>query len=161
MSAVREQTVLPSHDVESLEAAQAVLAGDAAVVLTAASGKSVELPSELRGLLATVVTAMRRGQAVTLAPLSQRLTTQEAADLLGISRPTLIKLLEAGKIPFETPSRHRRIRLSDLLAYQAVRQDEQRSVLRELTQDAQDLGLYDASPEEFEAALAESRTKNA
>ena len=161
MSAVREQTVLPSHDVESLEAAQAVLGEDDAVVLTGASGKSVQLPSELRGLLATVVTAMRRGQAVTLAPLSQRLTTQEAADLLGVSRPTLIKLLEAGKIPFETPSRHRRIRLSDLLAYQAVRQDEQRGVLRELTQDAQDLGLYDASPEEFEAALAESRTKNA
>jgi len=161
VSAVREQTVLPSHDVESLEAAQAVLADDEPVALTGASGKSVQLPSELRGLLATVVTAMRRGQAVTLAPLSQRLTTQEAADLLGISRPTLIKLLEAGKIPFETPSRHRRIRLSDLLAFQSVRQNEQRQVLRELTQDAQDLGLYDASPEEFEAALAESRKKHA
>lgn len=161
MSAVREQTVLPSQDVESLEAAQAVLAGDEAVTLTAASGQSVRLPGELRGLLATVVTAMRRGQAVTLAPLSQRLTTQEAADLLGVSRPTLIKLLESGKMPFETPSRHRRIRLSDLLAYQAVRRDEQRAVLRDLTQDAQELGLYDASPEEFEAALSESRAKHA
>ena len=161
MSAVREQTVLPSQDVESLEAAQAVLAEDDAVILTASSGKSVRLPSELRGLLATVVTAMRRGQAITLAPLGQRLTTQEAADLLGISRPTLIKLLKAGKIPFETPGRHRRIRLSDLLSYQAIRRDEQQRVLRELTQDAQELGLYDASPEEFEAALAESRAKHA
>lgn len=161
MSTVREQTVLPSHDVEALEAAQAVLAEQAAVALTAASGKSVSLPPELRGLLATVVTAMRRGQAITIAPLGQRLTTQEAADLLGVSRPTLIKLLEEGKIPYETPSRHRRIRLSDLLAYQAVRREEQRRVLRELTQDAQELGLYDASPEEFEAALAESRAKHA
>jgi excisionase family DNA binding protein len=161
VSAVREQTVLPSQDVELLEAAQAVLAGDEPVALTGVSGKSVQLPSELRGLLATVVTAMRRGQAVTLAPLSQRLTTQEAADLLGISRPTLIKLLDAGKIPYETPSRHRRIRLSDLLAFQALRREDQRRVLRELTQDAQELGLYDASPEEFEAALAEGRAKHA
>jgi excisionase family DNA binding protein len=161
MSAVREQTVLPSQDLESLDAAQAVLAEDDVVVLTAASGRSVQLPGELRDLLAVVVTAMRRGQAVTLAPLSQRLTTQEAADLLGISRPTLVKLLETGKIPYETPSRHRRIRLSDLLAFQGLRRDNQRTVLRELTRDAQELGLYDTSPEEFEAALAEGRAKQA
>jgi excisionase family DNA binding protein len=56
----------------------------------------VALPPELKELLGEVVRAMRRGQAVTLAPLSQQLTTQEAADLLGISRPRLIKLLEEG-----------------------------------------------------------------
>lgn len=82
---------------------------------------------------------MSRGQAVTFAPLGQRLTTQQAADLLGISRPTLIELLETGRIPFETPGRHRRIRLSDVLDYQAVRRGEQRQVLRDLTQDPQEL----------------------
>lgn len=161
MSSVREQTVLPSHDVEALTAAQQILAENVVVVLAPGSGTSVELPGELRGILSVIVRAMLRGQAVTFAPLGQQLTTQEAADLLGISRPTLIKLLEAGQIPYETPSRHRRIRLLDLLTYQAGRREEQRRTLRELSQDAQDLGLYDASPDEFEAALAEARAKHA
>jgi excisionase family DNA binding protein len=51
---------------------------------------------------------MREGKAITLVPRTQRLTTQEAADFLGISRPTLVKLLEDGKIPFDQPGRHRR-----------------------------------------------------
>lgn len=161
MSASREQTVLPSHELDLLDAAQALLEQDSELELTGADGSAVALPAELRSVLTTVVTAMRRGQAVTLAPLGQRLTTQQAADLLGISRPTLIKLLDANKIPYETPGRHRRIRLNDLLAFQAERRDEQRRVLRELTQDAQDLGLYDAPPEEFQAALDESRAKRA
>jgi len=50
-------------------------------------------------------------------PKSQRLTTREAADFLGISRPTLVKLLEGGEIPFEQPSRHRRVLLSDVVAF--------------------------------------------
>ena len=136
MSAAQEQTVLPSQDLDVLDAARALLAQDSDVMLVGDDDQAVALPAELRSILTTVVTAMRRGQAITLAPLGQRLTTQQAADLLGVSRPTLIKLLEAGKIPFETPGRHRRIRLTDLLAFQAVRRDEQRRVLRELTQDA-------------------------
>ena len=117
------------------------------------------LPAELRRVLVNVVEAMRRGQGITIAPLAQRLTTQQAADLLGISRPTLVKLLEGGKIPYETPGRHRRIRLVDLLNYQAVRRDERRAVLRELTEEAQDLGLHDRPYEDYEAALNEARAK--
>ena len=162
MSGAQEQTVLPPKDAEALAEIETLLRSKAAKVRLAGGKSEAVLPEELRALMTTVVTAMRRGQAITIAPLGQRLTTQEAADLLGVSRPTLIKLLEEGKIPYETPSRHRRIRLSDLLAYQAVRREEQRRVaVRDLTQDAQELGLYDASPEEFEAALAESRAKHA
>jgi excisionase family DNA binding protein len=159
MSSPREQTVLPLRDTDFLDAAQAILAVGNDVNLVGAGDESVRVPDELRDVLATIVTAMRRGQAVTFAPLGQRLTTQQAADLLGISRPTLIKLLETGKIPFETPGRHRRIRLSDILDYQAVRRDEQRQVLQDLTRDAQDLGLYDDDPGAYDAALAESRAK--
>lgn len=156
----RETTVMPAHDSALLDQAAALLAAEGPVSL-AAGGKSVALPPELRQLLGTVVRAMRRGQAVSLAPLSQQLTTQQAADLLGISRPTLIKLLEAGRIPYETPGRHRRLRLSDLLTFQEMRRAEQREALRELAQDAQDLGLYATPPENFDAALAEARQKHA
>ncbi|MDA8360162.1 MAG: helix-turn-helix domain-containing protein, partial [Actinomycetota bacterium] len=116
-------------------------------------------PDELRRVLTTVVSSMHRGQAVTLAPLAMRLTTQQAADLLGVSRPTLIKLLEEGRIPYETPNRHRRIRLVDLLTFQQTRQTERRQALSELTGDAQDLGVYEGTVEDYEAALAEARNK--
>lgn len=110
-------------------------------------------------MLTTVVSSMQRGQAVTLARLAMRLTTQQAADLLGVSRPTLIKLLEEGRIPYETPNRHRRIRLVDLLTFQQARQTERRAALAEMTRDAQDLDIYEGTAEEYEAALAQARQK--
>ena len=61
---------------------------------------------------------MREGKVITLVPHTQRLTTQEAADFLGISRPTLVKLLEDGKIPYDQPGRHHRLLFTDLLACQ-------------------------------------------
>lgn len=159
MTSPREQTVLPLQDNDLLEAIRALLESDGRVALLSDAGQPLELPERLRAVLRDVVEAMHRGQAITLAPVGQRLTTQEAADLLGVSRPTLIKLLEAGKIPYETPGRHRRVRLSDLLTYQAVRREEQRQILQGLTQEAQDAGLYDETPETYERALDEARAK--
>lgn len=156
----RETTVLPATDSALLDAADALLHSAAPLSLVS-NDASVPLAPELRELLATVVRTMRRGQAVTFAPLGQQLTTQQAADLLGISRPTLVKLLLDGRIPYDTPGRHRRLRLSDVLAYQASRRAERREALRELSRDAQDLDLYNAAPEDVEAALAEARRKRA
>ncbi|MBC7559054.1 MAG: helix-turn-helix domain-containing protein, partial [Dermatophilaceae bacterium] len=113
----RETTVLPGQDSALLDAVGVALQEQAPATLTVGDS-SVPLPPELRSVLADVVRAMRRGQAVTFAPMSQQLTTQQAADLIGVSRPTLIKLLESGRIPYETPGRHRRLRLSDVLAFQ-------------------------------------------
>ena len=156
----RETTVLPTHDSKLLDAVETLLRGAGPVEL-AAGNRREPLPPELRDLLAEVVQAMRRGQAVSFAPLGQQLTTQQAADLLGVSRPTLIKILESGRIPYEQPGRHRRLRLSDVLSYQEQRRAEQRDALRELARDAQEAGLYDESPGNLEAALAEARKKYA
>lgn len=156
----RETTVLPARDTALLDAAEALLRSGDEVAL-AARGETVALPPELRQLLADVVQTMRRGQAVTLAPLGQQLTTQQAADLLGISRPTLIKLLEQGLIPYETPGRHRRLRLSDVLTFQQMRRSEQQRALKDLAAESQELGLYEAGPEAFEAELTEARRKHA
>ncbi|PZF61758.1 hypothetical protein DEI81_10165 [Curtobacterium sp. MCBD17_013] len=69
-----------------------------------------------------------------------QLTTHEGADQLGVSRPTLVRLLEAGAIPFQKPGRHRRVPLSDLVADQEHEQDERRSALRELAALTQGVG---------------------
>ena len=90
----------------------------------------------------------RAGRAITVAPLAQRLTTQEAADLLGASRPTLVKLLDQGEIPYERPGRHRRVLLVDVLDYQDRCRRVRAGALDELVARTEDLGLYDdASPE--------------
>lgn len=160
MSSVQEQTVLPPKDAEALADVEAVLRSKATPIeLGGGADVKAILPEELREVLTNVVMALRRGQAITLAPHALRLTTQQAADLLGISRPTLVKLLEDGKIPYETPSRHRRIQLIDLLNYQASRRGENRDALRRLAQEAQADGTYDVSAEAYEVALAEARAK--
>lgn len=85
-----------------------------------------EVPAAVYQVLQQVVESMRQGQAVTIQPQSRVLTTQQAADLLGISRPTLVKLLDAGEIPFErVGTAHRRVALGDVLEYAERRRQAQ------------------------------------
>ncbi|MFI9387177.1 helix-turn-helix domain-containing protein [Kutzneria sp. NPDC052558] len=147
MTATVDRPILPPsdpaerHELDELATLLSRTQADAALVTP--DGTLVHLPTAVYEVLSQVITAMRAGRAITVAPLAQRLTTQEAADLLGVSRPTLIKLLEDGKIPFEKPGRHRRIRLDDLLAYRDQRRQERREALDELVQQTEELGLYD------------------
>lgn len=104
----------------------------------------VELPAEVYQALRKVVDALQQGLAVTVAPLTQKLTTQQAAELLAVSRPTVIKLLDEGKIPFERVGTHRRILLRDLLKYREQRRAEQYAALEATSvsvEDEEDLGV--------------------
>lgn len=93
------------------------------------TGDSVELPKHVYELLLCAVEALKQGHAVTVSVHSPSLTTQQAADLLGVSRPTVVKLLEEKKIPFERPGAHRLIKLTELLAYRERRRAEQYAAL--------------------------------
>jgi excisionase family DNA binding protein len=128
-------------------------------LLLGPDGEQVPLPQEVYRLLIEVVEAMREGKAITLVPRTQRLTTQEAADFLGISRPTLVKLLEEGKIPYDQPGRHRRILFTDLLAFQQRQHANRRAALDQMTEDASEAGLYDGSPEDYATALKSARRR--
>jgi excisionase family DNA binding protein len=77
-----------------------------------------------------VTNALAAGEGITIVPQGMTMTTQQAADFLGISRPTLVRLLEAGDIAYDKPGRHRRVRLEDLVAYQANFRAERRAALR-------------------------------
>lgn len=92
-------------------------------------------------LLARVLAHMANGQGVTVVPANAELTTQQAADLLNVSRPFLIGLLEAGEIEYRLVGKHRRIRAESLMAF--IRADDQRrrQVADELTALNQDMGL--------------------
>lgn len=86
-------------------------------------------------MLRQVIEAMNRSLAVTVVPQTETLTTQQAADLLGVSRPTVVKLLADDKIPFERAGTHRRILLQDLLAYRGQRRKEQYAALEAMSAD--------------------------
>ena len=138
-----ERTVLPPE--ESLDGLCALLSSFEArsTTLTGPDGERLVLPAVVFEVLRGVVSAMAEGQAVTIVPVHQRLTTQEAADLLSISRPTLVKLLESGEIPFERPGRHRRLRLVDVLAYRDRRSTQRRRALDRMVEIADESGMYE------------------
>jgi excisionase family DNA binding protein len=128
-------------------------------LLLGPDGEQVPLPAEVYRVLVQVVEGMREGKAITVIPQGQRLTTQEAADFLGVSRPTLVKLLEQGSIPYEQPGLHRRILFSDLLHYSRQRRAERRAALDHLTEDASEAGFYDGGREDSGAAVKAARKR--
>lgn len=104
-------------------------------------GIDLILPRHALALLRDVLTEMARGNAVTIVPTHAELTTQEAANLLNVSRPHLVKLLEEGKVPFTRTGSHRRIRYQDLMEYREQRDRESREAMDALTKQAQDLDM--------------------
>jgi excisionase family DNA binding protein len=114
-------------------------------------GDQVEIPHEIYEVLAKVVEAMRQGLAITVTPSSHTLTTQQAAEVLGVTRPTLVKLLDENKIPFEKPATHRRVKLEDVLSYKEARKREQYEALASMGEPD------DTSPEEALANLKRAR----
>jgi excisionase family DNA binding protein len=101
----------------------------------------VEIPASVLAAFRLVAAAMAQGQAVTVAPHDMELTTQEAADLLHVSRTHLVKLLDHGDIPHhrtsDDPNAHRRVLLKDVLSYRDQRRRTRRDLLREITQISQ------------------------
>lgn len=95
-------------------------------------GKARPIPDEIFRILDQVTNALAAGEGITVVPQGMTMTTQQAADFLGISRPTLVRLLEVGDIPYDKPGRHRRVRLEDLVAYQEKFRAERRAARREL-----------------------------
>lgn len=106
--------------------------------------ETIEIPDQALRLLVEILTEMGEGNAVKLVPIHHELSTQEGADLLNVSRPYFINLLEEGKIPFRKVGTKRRILANDVLAYKAKEDEARFQALAELTEQAQKLKMgYD------------------
>ncbi|HME10843.1 MAG TPA: helix-turn-helix domain-containing protein [Bryobacteraceae bacterium] len=102
---------------------------------------TVKLPLSAARLLVRILEEMARGNAVTLIPVHAELTTQEAAEMLNISRPSLIQLLDEGKIDYRRVGTHRRVRFEGLMKYRRRVEDERRAALKDLAAYDQELGI--------------------
>lgn len=108
--------------------------------LVGPKGDSIPLPEAVFYVLERVVEVLASGDSVTIVPVGKELTTQQAADLLNVSRQYLVRLLDEGRIPFRKTGRHRRLRIEDLLAFKEERQKSRQAGLRELTRLSEEFG---------------------
>lgn len=107
----------------------------------------IEVPESLHKVLVQAVAALRAGKAITISPTMPKLTTQQAADLLGVSRPTVVRLMDQGELPSERIGNRRKVLLRDLLAYRDARRQRQLQAIVDTS--------VDVSEEEDPAVVAE------
>jgi excisionase family DNA binding protein len=144
----RETLYAPDQDAQNVRELDEILAKEEGVaVLVAPSGEKRELPHSVYKVLRDLVHYMSHGVTVELMPMHSELTTQHAAEILGVSRPHLVKLLEQEEIPYHMVGKHRRIRLDDLLVYKHRRDSKRQEILEQIRADSEELGLYDLEDE--------------
>lgn len=103
--------------------------------------KTIKIPASVFQMLLTILTQMAAGRAITIIPIKAELTTQEAANILNVSRPFLISLLEEGKIPYRKVGTRRKILFEDLMKFKKIDDEERSRALDKLIEQAQDLDM--------------------
>jgi len=104
---------------------------------------TIEIPDSVGEVLLEALTDLAEGRPVSIAEADEELTTREAAELLNVSRPHLVKLLKEGEIPSHKVGSHHRIRRRDVLAYRAKQRKRSEEAMQKLTEESQKLGLYE------------------
>lgn len=115
--------------------------GDVKVV--GVTGRKVRLPRPVVGLLDEILKNMQAGKAVSVVPEHEELTTQRAANMLGVSRPFLVRLLEEDKLPFHMAGSHRRVYMKDVVAYKAQRDKQRHASIVRMARMEKKAGTYD------------------
>lgn len=112
-------------------------------VMMKADGQKIEIPSIVTKILYEIITILSKGGALTIIPMEKELTTQQSADILNISRPFLVNLLENGEIPFHKTGTHRKIYMKDLMAYKERNNNNRANKIAEIIKLTQEYDLYD------------------
>jgi excisionase family DNA binding protein len=144
-----DQISIPSGGEEQLRTLRSLLL-QGNVTFKGKNNKPQSLAEPVRDILVQILTHLQGGQAITIIPANHELSSQEAADLLGVSRQYMVRLLEDGKLPFHKVGTHRRIYLEDLMAYKNARDTRRLQALREMAREEVEAGTYDVfvSPDE-------------
>lgn len=112
--------------------------------LVGPDGQAIAIPESVFYLLERVAEVMARGDSITVVPVGKEVTTQQAADLLNVSRQYLVRLLDEGRIPYRKTGKHRRLRIEEVLAFKEQRDKDRRAGLRELSRLTEEFGGYDS-----------------
>ena len=115
--------------------------GEHRVTLSVDDGVKVSVPESALKFLLKYLHSLSEGEAVSILPLESEMSTQQAADILNVSRPHLVKMLENNEIPYHKVGRHRRINAKDLLEYKRQRDEEREDLLDDLASQAQELDM--------------------
>ncbi|MBF0598336.1 excisionase family DNA-binding protein [Faecalibacter rhinopitheci] len=107
------------------------------------SKERIKIPYKALKLLEDILKAMSEGKPISLVPIATEVTTQKAAEILGCSRPHLVKLLEEGKINYTKVGKHRRILFEDVIQYRDVMKSQQKNYLIDMMSFDEDKGIYD------------------
>lgn len=102
----------------------------------------MDLPTSALGLLVDILAELADGNAVKVVPVHAKLTAQEAADMLNVSRPHLVKQLEDGAMSFNRTGKHRRVRFTDLMQYKDAHDRTSAEAMAELARQAQEAGIW-------------------
>ena len=140
--ATQEPITLPHKEQEEVRKLKRLLR-HGSPTLVSGDGKRADLPVTVYEVLKKVVDLMAQGKAVTLVPDNQIVTTQRAADILGMSRPYFIKLLDTGAMAHHRVGNQRRVYLLDVLQYAHKREQERQAALNRLSRQAFETGLYE------------------
>lgn len=141
----RNPIIAPAKERKALERIDKALKPKKAAKarLRGSDGEEMIIPHSLYLVLLEALKQLITGRAISIVPVTAELTTQQAADLLNVSRPFLVKMLEHGGISFHKAGTHRRVYLHDLLAYKRKRDAAGEEALRRLVAEAQELGIYE------------------
>lgn len=116
---------------------------DSQTKLVTSAGEESIIPEDVKQLWLSCLYSMQEGKAIEIVEFTQHMTTQQAANILGVSRPFLIKLLEQGEFSYTKVGTHRRIKLEDLMNYKEKRDKKREEALDELINMTEELGLYE------------------
>lgn len=136
------QISMPPGGEEQLRALRSLLLHGEVTVI-GANQQPQSIPSPVRDVLIRILKHMEEGQAITIIPASHELSSQDAADLLGVSRQYMVRLLDAGKLPFHRAGTHRRVYLQDLIAYKKERDGQRQEALGHIAREEVESGTYD------------------
>jgi excisionase family DNA binding protein len=138
-----EEQLAARESYESLVSSIGLLHTDLPEIEIAETGGKIRIPVSVLRLLAQILKEISQGNPVTVVPEATEITTQAASEVLGCSRPHVVRLLEEGKIPYTKVGKHRRIRYDDLMSFKKKMKVSQKNKLQDLMKLDEESGLYD------------------